>query len=95
MKKTLFTLATVLCMMACGTKSAETTATADETAAAQQSSGEIVYVQVEAVLAQCDLYKTEGVALKRRPKRHRKAGPSANGTSKPKPPSCRKSTRKG
>lgn len=73
MKKTLFTLATVLCMTACGTKSAETTATADETTAAQQGSGEIVYVQVEAVLAQCDLYKNEGTALQEKTEKAQKS----------------------
>lgn len=74
MKKTLFTLATALCMMACGTKSAETTAeTADATAAAQQASGEIVYVQVEAVLAQCDLYKNEGTALQEKTEKAQKS----------------------
>ncbi len=73
MKKTLFTLATALCMMACGTKSAETTATADETAAAQQCPGEIVYVQVEAVLAQCDLYKNEGTALQEKTEKAQKS----------------------
>jgi len=74
MKKTLFTLATALCMMACGTKSAETTAeTADATAAARQGSGEIAYVQVEAVLAQCDLYKNEGTALQEKTEKAQKS----------------------
>ncbi len=74
MKKTLFTLATALCMMACGTKSAETTAeTAGTTAAARQGSGEIAYVQVEAVLAQCDLYKNEGTALQEKTEKAQKS----------------------
>lgn len=74
MKKTLFTLATALCMMACGTKSAETTAeNADATAAAQQAAGEIAYVQVEAVLAQCDLYKNEGTALQEKTEKAQKS----------------------
>lgn len=74
MKKTLFTLATVLCMMACGTESAETTAeNADATVAAQQGTGEIVYVQVEAVLAQCDLYKNEGTALQEKTEKAQKS----------------------
>ena len=74
MKKTLFTLATALCMMACGTKSAETTAeNADATAAAQQGAGEIAYVQVEAVLAQCDLYKNEGTALQEKTEKAQKS----------------------
>ena len=74
MKKTLFTLATALCMMACGTESAETTAeNADATAAAQQGAGEIAYVQVEAVLAQCDLYKNEGTALQEKTEKAQKS----------------------
>lgn len=74
MKKTLFTLATALCMMACGTKSAETTGeNADATAAAQQAAGDIVYVQVEAVLAQCDLYKNEGTALQEKTEKAQKS----------------------
>lgn len=74
MKKTLFTLATALCMMACGTKSAETTGeNADATAAAQQAAGEIAYVQVEAVLAQCDLYKNEGTALQEKTEKAQKS----------------------
>ena len=74
MKKTLFTLATALCMMACGTESAETTAeNADATAAAQQGAGEIAYGQVEAVLAQCDLYKNEGTALQEKTEKAQKS----------------------
>ena len=64
MKKTIFTLAAVLGLTACGPKSAETTVENPEaTATAAACGGEIAYVQVEAVLAQCDLYKTEGIAL--------------------------------
>ena len=64
MKKTLFpALAAALVLAACGTKTAEQTATAAETVAQQVVSSDIAYVQVEAVLAQCDLYKTEGAAL--------------------------------
>lgn len=64
MKKTLFPmLAAALLFSACGTKTAEQTATATETATQQIVSGDIAYVQVDAVLAQCDLYKNEGTAL--------------------------------
>ena len=74
MKKTLFTLSPALCMMACGTESAETTAeNADTTAATQQGAGEIAYVQVEAVLAQCDLYKNEGTALQEKTEKAQKS----------------------
>ena len=64
MKKTLFpALAAALIFTACGTKcSVQTVATA-ETVAQQVVSSDIAYVQVEAVLAQCDLYKNEGAAL--------------------------------
>lgn len=75
MKKTIFTLATVLCMMACGTKSAETAATeaSEATTAAQAGAGDIAYVQVEAVLAQCDLYKNEGAALQEKTQKAQKS----------------------
>lgn len=75
MKKTIFTLATVLCMMACGTKSAETAATeaSEATTAAQTGAGDIAYVQVEAVLAQCDLYKNEGAALQEKTQKAQKS----------------------
>ena len=64
MKKTLFTIVAALCMTACGTQNAQTAADADGAApVAQIGSGEIAYVQVEAVLAESDLFKTEGVAL--------------------------------
>lgn len=73
MKKTIFTLATVLCMMACGTKSAETATDASEATTAAQSGGDVAYVQVEAVLAQCDLYKNEGAALQEKTQKAQKS----------------------
>ena len=65
MKKSLYTIVAALCMTACGTQNANTTAEADNAAApaAQIGAGEIAYVQVEAVLAESDLFKTEGAAL--------------------------------
>lgn len=64
MKKTIFPmLAAALLLSACGTKTAEQTATASETPAQEIGSGDIAYVQVDVVLAQCDLYKNEGTAL--------------------------------
>ena len=67
MKKFFFpVLAAALVLTACGTKTTETSAeaAATETATAQQvGTGDIAYVQVEAVLAQCDLFLTEGKAL--------------------------------
>ena len=64
MKKTLFpALAAALVLAACGTKTTGQAEVAAEAAAQQVVSSDIAYVQVEAVLAQCDLYKNEGVAL--------------------------------
>ena len=62
MKKMLFTALVAACAMtACGTKTTET-ATAEEVAR-EVGSSDIAYVQVEAVLAQCDLFLNEGAAL--------------------------------
>lgn len=64
MKKTLFpVLAAALLFSACGTKTAEQTQAVAEAAAQEVITADIAYVQVDAVLAQCDLYKNEGVAL--------------------------------
>lgn len=66
MKKTLFTIVAALALTACGSNTAETTANSTEPAAAATQTtagGDMVYVQVEAVMMECDLYKNEGVAL--------------------------------
>ena len=74
MKKTLFpALAAALVLAACGTKAAEQTGDAAEAVAQQGISSDIAYVQVEAVLAQCDLYKTEGVALQEKTEKAQKS----------------------
>ena len=74
MKKTLFpALAAALVLAACGTKTAEQTGDAAEAVAQQVISSDIAYVQVEAVLAQCDLYKTEGVALQEKTEKAQKS----------------------
>lgn len=74
MKKTLFpALVAALVLAACGTKTAEQTATAAETVAQQVVSSDIAYVQVEAVLAQSDLYKTEGAALQEKTEKAQKS----------------------
>lgn len=71
MKKTLFSaLATALVLTACGTKSSETTEV--ETAAREVGSADIAYVQVEAVLAQCDLFLNEGAALQEKTQKAQK-----------------------
>ena len=74
MKKTLFpALAAALVLAACGTKTTEQAEAAAETAAQQVVSSDIAYVQVEAVLAQCDLYKNEGVALQEKTEKAQKS----------------------
>ena len=74
MKKTLFpALAAAPVLAACGTKTAEQTGDAAEAVAQQVVSSDIAYVQVEAVLAQCDLYKTEGVALQEKTEKAQKS----------------------
>ena len=63
MKKMLFTALVAACAMtACGTKTTETAAAAEEVTR-EIGSSDIAYVQVEAVLAQCDLFLNEGKAL--------------------------------
>ena len=63
MKKLLFTaLAAALTMTACTSKNQQTASDAEEASVAI-GTGDIAYIQVEAVLAQCDLYKNEGAAL--------------------------------
>ena len=77
MKKFFFpVLAAALVLTACGTKTTETSAeaAATETATAQQvGTGDIAYVQVEAVLAQCDLFLTEGKALQEKTEKAQKS----------------------
>ena len=74
MKKTLFpALAAALVLAACGTKTTGQAEVAAEAAAQQVVSSDIAYVQVEAVLAQCDLYKTEGVALQEKTEKAQKS----------------------
>lgn len=75
MKKTLFpALAAALVLAACGTKTTGQAEVAAEAAAQQQVvSSDIAYVQVEAVLAQCDLYKNEGVALQEKTEKAQKS----------------------
>lgn len=77
MKKFFFpVLAAALVLTACGTKTTETSAeaAATETATAQQvGTGDITYVQVEAVLAQCDLFLTEGKALQEKTEKAQKS----------------------
>ena len=72
MKKMLFTALVAACAMtACGTKTTETAAAAEE-ATREIGSSDIAYVQVEAVLAQCDLFLTEGKALQEKTEKAQK-----------------------
>ena len=94
MKKMLLRRFVAACAMtACGTKTTETAA--EEEVAREVGSSDIAYVQVEAVLAQCDLFLNEGAALGKDPESTEKLGPGKSRTCRPKPPSCRKNTRKG
>ena len=75
MKKTLFpVLAAARVMTACGTKTTEQTAqTAQTETTARVGASDIAYVQVEAVLAQCDLFLTEGKALQEKTEKAQKS----------------------
>ena len=67
-------LAAALVLTACGTKSADQAENTAETAETRQvMPSDIAYVQVEAVLAQCDLYQTEGVALQEKTQKAQKS----------------------
>lgn len=73
MKKMLFTALVAACAMtACGTKTTETAAAAEETTR-EIGSSDIAYVQVEAVLAQCDLFLNEGKALQEKTQKAQKS----------------------
>ncbi|WP_418990864.1 OmpH family outer membrane protein [Alistipes sp.] len=73
MKKILFTaLAAALALTACGPKATETTTAAEEVTR-QVGSSDIAYVQVEAVLAECDLFKNEGAALQEKTQKAQKS----------------------
>ena len=73
MKKMLFTALVAACAMtACGTKTTETAAAAEE-ATREIGSSDIAYVQVEAELAQCDLFLNEGKALQEKTQKAQKS----------------------
>ena len=73
MKKMLFTALVAACAMtACGTKTTATAAAAEE-ATREIGSSDIAYVQVEAVLAQCDLFLNEGKALQEKTQKAQKS----------------------
>ena len=73
MKKMIFTALVAACAMtACGTKTTETAAAAEE-ATREIGSSDIAYVQVEAVLAQCDLFLNEGKALQEKTQKAQKS----------------------
>ena len=73
MKKMLLTALVAACAMtACGTKTTETAAAAEEVTR-EIGSSDIAYVQVEAVLAQCDLFLNEGKALQEKTQKAQKS----------------------
>ena len=66
--------AAALVRPACGPKPAAQAENTAETAETRQvMPSDIAYVQVEAVLAQCDLYQTEGVALQEKTQKAQKS----------------------
>ena len=76
MKKILFPLlAAALAMTACDSQTTEQAAGAEAQteATAQIGSSDIAYVQVEAVLAQCDLFLNEGKALQEKTEKAQKS----------------------
>lgn len=74
MKKTLFmALGAVLAMTACDSKPAQTATETAEEAVQEVIPSDIAYVQVEAVLAQCDLYLNEGAALQEKTQKAQKS----------------------
>ncbi|WP_295936701.1 OmpH family outer membrane protein [uncultured Alistipes sp.] len=76
MKKMLFTALVAACAMtACGTQPAGQAAdqAAGEEVTREIGSSDIVYVQVEAVLAQCDLFLNEGKALQEKTEKAQKS----------------------
>ena len=75
MKKMLLpALAAALLLTARRTKAADQAENTAETAETRQvMPSDIAYVQVEAVLAQCDLYQTEGVALQEKTQKAQKS----------------------
>lgn len=74
MKKTLFTaLAAALALSACDSKPAETIEQVAEQTTQEVIPSDLAYVQVEAVLAQCDLYLKEGAALQEKTQKAQKS----------------------
>lgn len=63
MKKMLFSVCALLVLAACGTPKTETVAEGETAAAAAVGAADVAYVHVEAVMAQSDLFQTEGLAL--------------------------------
>lgn len=73
MKKTLFTaLVAALALVACNNQPT-TTATTENVVTRETGSSDIAYVQVEAVLAQCDLFLKEGAALQEKTEKAQKS----------------------
>lgn len=75
MKKLFFTaFAAALAMTACGPKgTTETTAAESGAVTRAIGTGDIAYVQVEAVLAECDLFLNEGKALQEKTQKAQKS----------------------
>ena len=64
MKKTLLVALMAMALVACKNEEKKAENTAEQNAVESVASGDIAYVNVEMVLAESDIFKTEGVALR-------------------------------
>ena len=64
MKKTLLVALMAVALVACKNEEKKAENTAEQNAVESVASGDIAYVNVEMVLAESDIFKTEGVALR-------------------------------
>ena len=64
MKKTLLVALMAVALVACKNEERKAENTAEQNAVESVASGDIAYVNVEMVLAESDIFKTEGVALR-------------------------------
>ena len=64
MKKTLLVALMAMALVACKNEEKKAENTAEQNAVESVASGDIAYVNVEMILAESDIFKTEGVALR-------------------------------
>ena len=77
-----------------GCKGNGATQPAENAPAQAVGSSDIAFVQVEAVLAQSDLFQSEGAALQEKTRKRRRAGPRRSAICNRRLHSCRRSIRK-